>query len=419
MSKPPLLFLSHRIPYPPNKGDKIRSWHLLDFLSKHYTVFLGTFVDDVDDWQYTATLEGVCSQCHFVPLNALSAKLKSLRGLLNGRPLSESYYASSALSDWVKKTCLEHNITRAVAFSSPMTQFVVDDMAPWTHRILDLVDVDSYKWIQYADSKPWPLSWLYRREGNMLLRFEADAAGRFDHSLLVSAPEAELFRRLAPQVAVKTRVIANGVDIEFFKADRNLPNPYPQGSRIIVFTGAMDYWPNIDAVCWFAREVFPKLLENEPSLYFYVVGSNPSRTVKDLANKNSRIVVTGRVSDVRPYVQYADVSVAPLRIARGIQNKVLEAMALETPVIVSQEGLDGIDAAHGDGVLVATTVENHIRFVGEVLEGYHPELGVRGRAAVTKGFCWQNNLSALLPLLEENYSSTGDPYAGIGTFRLG
>jgi sugar transferase (PEP-CTERM/EpsH1 system associated) len=375
-------------------------------------VFLGTFVDDDEDWQYTDFLQQHCAQCHFVPLNSRRAKIKSLAGLTMGHSLSQHYYASTSMADWVRRVCLEQDVTRALAFSSPMAQFLADDLAAWSCRILDLVDVDSDKWLQYADSKPWPLNWLYRREGKTLLQFEAEAARRFDHSLLVSAPEAALFRKLAPDIADKVSFINNGVDINFFKADITLENPYAQDRDVLVFTGAMDYWPNIDAVCWFADAVLPAVAERFPSLYFYVVGSNPSPAVKALAEKDKRIVVTGRVADIRPYLQYARAAVAPLRIARGIQNKVLEAMAMAIPVIVSEQGLEGVGASHGEEVLLATTVEQYVELLGEVLAGRHQALGARARATVERDFCWQSNLPALLSLLEKQPSTLGNALCG-------
>src|SRR5450830_1901821 len=186
------------------------------------------------------------------------------------------------------------------------------------------------------------MSWLYRREGRRLLQYEQQVAAAADVSLFVSRAEAELFRQLAPAAAHKTGFLNNGVDIDYFSPAHRFDNPYPADSQIMVFTGAMDYWPNIDAVQWFAHEVLPAVRQRHPQALFYIVGSRPSAQVLALAALPG-VQVTGTVPDIRPYLAHASFAVAPLRIARGIQNKVLEAMAMRMPVLVSAQALEGID----------------------------------------------------------------------------
>lgn len=397
-TRPPLLFLSHRIPYPPNKGDKIRSWNLLRHLCRHYRVYLGTFIDDPDDWEHVSVLEGMCADCCFVGLRPRLAKLGSLGAFLSGQALSLPYYRSRRLRRWVKSVVAGQHIRQALVYSSPMAQYVADRCFDFDRRVIDFVDVDSDKWRQYAHNERWPMSWVYRREADQLLRYERHIAERFDASLFVSAAEAELFRRLAPATAGRVGHYNNGVDTDYFRPDAALPNPYPPGSTALVFTGAMDYWPNVDAVKWFAEQVLPRVREQRPQIRFHVVGGKPSDAVRALASE--AVVVTGRVDDVRPYVQHASAAVAPMRIARGIQNKVLEAMAMARPVVVSPQGLEGIDAVPGVEVLLADGADQFAQLTLAACAGKYPDMGCAARERVSADFVWEHNLPRVCDLLQ-------------------
>lgn len=261
-----LLYLTHRVPYPPNKGDKIRSFHLLKHLSQRYRVHLGTFVDDRGDWQYVDTVRSFCGENHFAKLNPSAMRLRSLSGPLSGQPLTLPYYRNAGLQHWVNNLLATRPVKRILVFSSAMAQYVMH--AHGARRIIDFVDIDSDKWCQYAGSKRWPLSWIYRREGRLLLRYEREVAKAFDASLFVSRTEAELFQRLAPESAAKTGYFSNGVDTDYFSPDREYPNPYGEREHALVFTGAMDYWPNVDAVRWFAQEIFPEVHAADPHARF-------------------------------------------------------------------------------------------------------------------------------------------------------
>ncbi|MGI4848398.1 MAG: TIGR03087 family PEP-CTERM/XrtA system glycosyltransferase [Janthinobacterium lividum] len=402
-----LLFLAHRIPYPPNKGDKIRSWHLLKHLAKRYTVHLGTFVDDPDDWQYVDKVKAVCGETAFVRLDPRMAKLRSLGGLVAGRPLSLDYYRDGAMNDWVSQVVARHAITRTVVFSSAMAQFTggFEGML----RICDFVDVDSDKWAQYAANKRWPMSWLYRREGRELLNYERALAVEFDASLFVSQAEAGLFKQLAPESASRIGHFNNGVDTDYFSPAHRFDNPYTGSAAapVLVFTGAMDYWPNVDAVKWFASDVFPSVRQQHAQARFYIVGARPSAEVLALG-KLPGVVVTGTVDDVRPYIAFASLAVAPLRIARGIQNKVLEAMAMAKTVIVSPQALEGISAEPAVELLLARDAQEFIAQISSQL-AHHPGpaaslIGQAARARVIADYGWDSNLSKVDMLL--NQSST-------------
>lgn len=404
-SRPPLLYLVHRIPYPPNKGDKVRSFNILRQLSLRYRVFLGTFVDQPGDSQYVEKLSDWCEDCHVVRLHPGRARVASLRGLLSGEALSLPYYRDSGLTKWVRKTVAEKGIRQAVAFSGPMAQYL--DIAGLERRVVDYCDVDSAKWTQYADKHSWPMSWLYRREGVRLLAYERAAAARVDASLFVTEAEAALFRGLAPEVASRVGVMQNGVDADYFSPANTFDNPFPVGGPVLVFTGAMDYWPNIDAVSWFVSEIMPSLRKMHPGLRFWIVGMNPAAAVQALAA--SDVIVTGAVPDVRPYLAHADLVVAPLRVARGIQNKVLEAMSMECAVVVSRASTNGLDAVPDVEFAQAEEPSEYCAQIHRLLSDakLRREMGEAGRQRVKTQYAWEAHLSLIPELLGATVSING------------
>ncbi len=252
-----LLLLVHRLPYPPNKGDKIRSHGLLRHLARRYRVHLATFVDSACDWQHVPTVEALCASSYFARLNPLAGRLRSLGALLGGGSLSFRYYRHAAMQAWVDRTMHTHAIRKIVAFSSPMAQYA--EHHRHAHRVMDFCDIDSDKWRQYASQKRWPARLLYGHEARALLACERAIAARWDASLFVSSSEARLFRTLAPESEERIAHFNLGVDTDYFNPAIRHPNPYPHGEDAIVFTGAMDYWPNVDAVQWFAADVLPRL----------------------------------------------------------------------------------------------------------------------------------------------------------------
>jgi sugar transferase (PEP-CTERM/EpsH1 system associated) len=397
-----LLYLAHRIPYPPNKGDKVRSFHEIEHLAKSYRIHLGTFVDDDDDWQHTDTLRKICGETCFVRLNPRLARFKSAVGLLTNQALTLPYYRHGDLARWIERLLADHPIRHAVSYSSAMAQYICG--ASNLIRIADFVDVDSDKWRQYAETKPWPLSWVYRREGIKLLQFERAVAHAFDATMLATPHEAQLMRYLAPESADRISHTCNGVDAEFFSPEHHLENPYSADDLVIVFTGAMDYWPNVGAVEWFADEVFSKVLAVYPAAKFYVVGARPAVRLARL--KSARVVVTGSVPDIRPYMAHAKLAVAPLRIARGVQNKVLESMAMGKPVIVSPQAAEGISAIPEREFLLAENADAFANAVLRVLAGESaPGLGAAARARILADYSWTANLSRLDGLLASSLAA--------------
>jgi sugar transferase (PEP-CTERM/EpsH1 system associated) len=391
-----LLFLAHRIPYPPDKGDKIRSWHMLRHLAENWHVHLGAFVDDPADWAHAEVLRGVCADVCLRPLNPRIGKLRSLTGLATGKALTLPYYQDADLERWVRAK-LDAGIRAVVIYSSAMAQFVIHTQG--ARRVMDFVDIDSDKWRQYAPTKAWPLSWLYKRESMKLLEWERRVAQAFDASLFVSEAEARDFRRLAPESAAKVGHFNNGVDTAYFSPDHSFESPFSTEGPALVFTGAMDYWPNADAVTWFAREVLPLVRKEVPAVRFYIVGSRPDAMVQGLAGEG--VEVTGRVPDVRPFLAHAAMVVAPLRIARGIQNKVLEGMAMGKAVVATPQAMEGIAAQAGKEVVVAGDAGEQAEMVLRLLKepGMAGEVGAAARQRVAADYTWAPNLARLDALL--------------------
>ncbi|HLY45615.1 MAG TPA: TIGR03087 family PEP-CTERM/XrtA system glycosyltransferase [Stellaceae bacterium] len=392
-----LLFLSHRVPYPPDKGDKIRAWHLLSHLAKSYRIHLGCLVDDPRDRAHLAELRRVCARVGAFEVRGSLQKLRALAGLRRGKPLTADVFYHPGLARWVDDSLAGGRIDALFAFSSGMARYAEGRQVKL--RILDMVDVDSEKWREYADRFGWPLDALYRREAETLLALERRAAAEFDRTLFVSPAEARRFATLAPECRQKIGWVENGVDLDRFSPDHAFARPFPPGTSNLVFTGTMDYWPNGDAVGWFAREVMPLLLRRQPNVHFHIVGAKPSRGVRQLAQL-PQIHVTGRVPDVRPFIAHADAVVAPLRVARGIQNKVLEAMAMRRPVVATPEAFEGLRAVPGRDLLVRATPEEIAEAIVAILDGGHPGLGAAARTVVERNYRWSDTLRRLDAVLE-------------------
>ena len=240
---------------------------------------------------------------------------------------------------------------------------------------------------------------IHRREARQLLRHERRVAGQTDASIFVSQPEAALFRKLAPEVQEKVLVIPNGIDAMHFSPENAGQRPEVDGMPLIVFTGWMDYRPNVDAVVWFGNNVFPKLCNRFPDASFVIVGARPSGAVRALGQREG-IVVTGAVPDTRPYVGYADVVVAPMRIGRGIQNKVLEGMAMARPVIATPQALEGIDASPDVHLLLAEDSHGFLSGVERLMDPiFAKSVGAAARQRVLEFYDWSQSLAGYDRLL--------------------
>ena len=389
---PELLFLSHRIPYPPDKGEKIRAWHILKYLAKSHDVHLGCLADDPADLAQLGELRKICASVGCFRLSPALQKGRALARLRSGQPLTVDVFHSRGLKRWVTDTLSLRSINRIFAFSSGIAGYVSGQRG--CLRVLDMVDIDSEKWRAYAPHHRWPMRTLYRREADTLLAVERELVLDFDVTLFVSEAEAKRFTALAPESQDRVGWLDNGVDVDRFSPAQTFPNPFPQGFTTVVFTGTMNYWPNVDAVTWFVDTILPLVRQRYPLVHFYIVGAAPSRAVLRL-RQTPGVVVTGRVPDVRPFLAHADVAVAPLRIARGIQNKVLEAMAMARPVVATREAFEGLRVIPGQDLLVTDGPQAMAECVLEVLENRHPGLGSAARLAVEHNHNWSRSLRAL------------------------
>lgn len=395
-----LLYLVHRLPYPPNKGDKISSHNMLQFFSRNWRVHLGTFVDDAEDWQYVEHVRQQCEDSCIVNLPRVRKLTGSIAGMLKNEALSLNYYGSRELQDWVRRTVEQECPDAVLVFSGVMGRFVRNILPEHVPVVFDAEDVDSEKWRSYGQSRRWPLSWLYRREADKLLAYERDMAAHTDVSIFVSAEEANLFKSLAPESAHKAHYRTQGVDSAFFDPALSYDNPYQPEQRVLVFTGAMDYWPNVEAVTWFCEHVLSPLREREPNLLFCIVGMKPTEEVRQLGSLPG-VEVTGGVPDVRPYLAHALAACLPLQLARGIQNKALEAMAMELPVLATSDALVGILDAPGVLAHVADDPQAMIDSAVAILSQPR-QYNTAGRECVLQHYNWDTNLKRMESYLEQD-----------------
>jgi sugar transferase (PEP-CTERM/EpsH1 system associated) len=369
------LFLCHRLPYPPNKGDKIRSYALLRHLARRGPVHLACFVDEAEDLQYLDKVRELAGgQCYFERLDRGAKAWRSLMGLVSGKPLTTACFGSARLQAWVDQNLGRLPIDDVVVFGSAMAPYLLKAPIAPDRVLFDMVDIDSDKWRQYAARSRGAVKWLYGREAEKLEALECLAAQAFGHTLLASDFEAETFKAIAPASAEKISGLTNGVDLEQFSAG-NFENPFAQGELPIVMTGRMDYRPNYEGALWFAREVFPHIAKDIPEAKVHFVGAGPPAQLREAAGPG--VVVTGTVPDVRPYIQFAQAIIAPLHIARGVQNKVLEAMAMAKPVVATHDATRSLGVTAGHHLWVENEPRRFANAVVEALRG--PERDNRAR----------------------------------------
>ena len=395
-----LLFLAHRIPFPPNRGDKMRSFHILRHLCRETRVHLGCFAeDDAEAAQVEALREAVGEGLGEVHVERLGGGRLgwAARALRRGEPVNLAAFHSPAMARFAIAMLARPGLEAVYAFSVQMAQFV-----PPRRRqrfVMDFVDFDSAKYAAYAEGPPTPRRLVYRREAARLLAYERETAERADLSLFISEAEAELFLARAQPRRSHVRVLANGIDLATYDPSFPFAHPAP-GGPLIVFTGQMDYPPNIEAVSHFAAHALPLIHRRRPDARFAIVGRNPSPVVERLAAAEG-VIVTGEVPDTRPWLAAAAAVVAPLRLARGVQNKVLEAMAMARPVVASSAAFTGIDAVPGRDLVVADSDPDQARALLELIAdpAAAERLGRAARACVESSYSWDAKLAGLPALL--------------------
>lgn len=399
MAKPKILFLAHRIPYPPHKGEKLRAYNLIKGLADSHDVYLGAPVDDADDWQHRTALEGLCVETCIADGRGRSRQRAAVEAVARREPISFAYFRHREMMDWVRKVTREHHFDAVFLYSSGTMPYLAALESRPDALIVDFVDVDSEKWRVLGETKGGIMGRVYAREATLLRAAETTLAARADASLFVTDNEAALFGRVTG-ITRNIHTIGNGVDLETWEDAHFLPSPYADdGRRRVIFTGAMDYVPNIDAVTWFAAQAMPTLRASGKNVTFVIAGSNPSKAVQALACDD--IEVTGRVPDMRPYLVHAALAVAPLHLARGVQNKVLEAMAARLPVVVTADALDGIDAHHDVSVMVADTGAEFAAAIAALLDdpARATALADIARRMIEDDYSWAARVEALERLI--------------------
>lgn len=385
--KKEILFLSHRIPYPPDKGDKIRSWRLFKHLTDRFDVHLACFVDDKRDLAHRGFLDNLCASSTFVQLSPTTARLKSVTSFFSKRALSFGFYRDRKMTAAITNL-RKRGLAAEIVFSSSMAPYIAAPVVG-RKRIIDFCDADSEKWRQYALETRGLLRWVYEREGKLLAQAETQIANWADASFAVTAKEAALFNQRA---ACRHHVDwwSNGVDIEYFDP-AHVFDPLPAACDVN-FVGAMDYRPNVEAVFDFVRDAWPKIRAAAPNANFSIVGANPAAKIRALDSVNG-ITVTGRVDDVRPWLAQAKIVVAPLRIARGIQNKVLEAMAMAKPIVAMPDAVDGIECS-SDAVRIVQRPDEMAAEIVNLLSDRNRRdaMGAAARAAAIENYDWDIRL---------------------------
>lgn len=393
-----ILFLAHRLPYPLNKGEKIRAYHELRYLGKHHTIDLFCFADSEQEASL-GPLKDHCRRCYV----EIAGKPRQFRGLLRSlvrrEPLSCGFFFSRKLQKAIAEAVEHERYDAIFVFCSSMAQYLpADSRIP---VILDLVDIDSAKWAQYAERSIVPWSWLYRREAQRLAAYERRWAAECACTLVSTAQEARLLGNGFPSV----EVLANGVEISSF-GKASLPDEVRRLQPYALFVGNMDYFPNVDAAEHFARDILPHLANSQPELKFVVAGRNPWRRVRRLA-RDPRVVVTGSVPDVNPYISGASVVVAPFRIAQGIQNKILEALAAGKPVVATSGPAAALGAGYREVLLVADNPQDFSAAIAAVLDDETLRIRFRkGPEFVSRHFCWDTNLERLDQILRKVAASS-------------
>ena len=384
------LFLVHRIPYPPDKGDKIRSWRMFRHLADRYNLHLVAFADDPEDMVHQAHLERYAKSVSIFPLDPFNAKLKSLTALASGKPLSLMYFQDQKVQSKVNEL-RERPLAAEFVFSSSMAPYI-EDQVQARPRLIDFCDADSVKWSQYAEKASGPMRWVYQREGKKLAQAEAAMINWADASFAVTPQEAALLNAL-PGVSKSVDWWGNGVDFDYFTPSKDYV--LTQTPADVVFVGAMDYRANVDAVDRFVKEIWPQIRKARQEASFAIVGRNPTASVTALG-QTPGVQITGAVDDVRPWLDAAKIVVAPLCVGRGIQNKVLEAMAMGKALVASPEAMIGVQCSDDAVAIEDGTRAFADRVIALLSDHEHREkMGARARKDIEENYNWTTQLKRL------------------------
>lgn len=387
-----ILVLTHRLPYAPNRGDRLRAYHMLQGLKTRAEVELVSLVHDDEEANHLAEVEQFVDRAHAVRVPKLRNYARAAMTLLGETPLTHGLLDAPDMTAVLKGICTRQRPDVVFAYCSGMARFALQPPLNDIPLVLDFVDVDSQKWREMAAANHPPLSWLYRREARTLGAFEARAAARASAALVVNEREATIARSLAP--AANVRVLNNGVEL-----GRLHPPDGPKESARVVFCGVMNYAPNDEGMRWFVRHVWPLIRTARRDATLAIVGSDPTPALKSQCAGDSSIEVTGRVPEVREWLWGAAVGIAPLHVARGVQNKALEAIAAGLPIVITEAVAGGLPSAAAYASLVADTPKHFAQHVLSLLALSPDERRARAGSADLSHLTWSRTLEPLWPLL--------------------
>lgn len=390
---PEILYVTHRVPWPPDRGDRIRTWNILKHLSRSADVDLICLADEPVTEETRAALSRVTRRLAIIPHSGRKRYIKGALSLAIGRTVTEGLFDCRNLALTVQQWAQQSQYTGAMASSSGIARYVMEPILDDVPNVwIDLIDVDSQKWIDYAASASLPMSVVYGMEGRRLRKLETRLASECDRLLVVSEAERQLFNDFCPTAPVQA--IGNGVDTDYFVPSDRKVTPHS-----CVFVGVLDYLPNSDAVKWFSEHIWSEVRARFPDAVFRIVGKNPTSEVLAL-NDVPGIEVVGPVPDVRPWLHRSACVVVPLRIARGVQNKVLEAMACGRALVCSSSPLKGLAVEPGLHLLQADTVDEWVGALTTVFEDQYraEELGMAASAWVQINHRWKACLEPLSEL---------------------
>jgi polysaccharide biosynthesis protein PslH len=402
--RPALLFLAQRLPYPPHRGDKIRALQIIQHFSRDYDVHVGTLIDDMADRAHIEALRAHCASLYVAEVQKPGAYLKALPAYLAGAPISFAVFQNTGLQAWVNETCAKYNPEIGIMFSSNVADYALRALKRPKILIADFADVDSVKWRDFEKSATPPKSWIYGLEARRVSKREKEIATMVNAVTFVTPDETALFAKLYPEVVAKALTVGMGVDIDFFDPSLSFDPLTPDTSKNIqwaTFTGTMDYWPNEQAAIWFVENILDPVRARGVDLHLSIVGTRPTKAVQALA-KHPAVIVTGRVADVRPYFARGDIVVSPMQIARGIQTKVLEAMAMGKPIILTPGALTGIDATPDIHARVASTKTEWIAACVALLQNKaeRDRMGAAARTCVVEKYSVAAQLSGFNHIID-------------------
>ncbi len=390
-----ILFLTHRLPYAPNRGDRVRAYHELRALaSARHEVHLLSLVHDNEEAAHAQDLRGLCASVRVALVPRRKNLVRSIPTLISGRPLTHTLLDSPDMRPALHALAGSSRPDLVLAYCSSMARFAVESPLAGIPFILDMVDVDSAKWRELAKTAKFPLNWVYTREAWVLGSFEAGVTRRAIVTYVVTDREAQTLRNLAgPDPRIE--VLENGVDIE------RLRPPYPPGqSDDVVFCGVMNYSPNEEGAVWLAEKVWPTVRAAKPNARLLLVGTAPTSRLLALAKRDESVVVTGSVPDVRPFLWQGAVAAAPLLVARGIQNKVLEAVGAGLPAVVTPVVAAGLPAEVISACRVAASPSEFASHLIETLSCPPATRRAMASLASLDGMKWETRLAPLLEAID-------------------